>query len=232
MKIAIMQPYLFPYLGYFQLINAVDKFVIYDDVNFINRGWINRNKILVNNKANLFTIPLQKSSQNKLINEIQLSNSISSREKVLDTIHRSYKKAPRFDEVFKLVSDILFYPENKISGFIYKALLELNKFLNIETQVIESSSEYNNSHLKQERRILDICKKEEAEYYINLMGGMDFYPVKTFMENNIKIKFIKSRVIRYKQFNNNFIDSLSIIDVLMFNSKETVRKYLNEYDLI
>lgn len=122
MKLAIMQPYFLPYIGYFQLINAVDTFVLLDDVNYINKGWINRNQLLLNGKAHLFTLPLQKASQNKLINQLELSNETKWKDKLLKTIETAYKKAPQFHLVFPLISQILQYPESNLSLFIHHSI--------------------------------------------------------------------------------------------------------------
>lgn len=231
MKIAIMQPYIFPYTGYFQLINAADKFVIYDDVNFIKKGWINRNKILVSHKANLFTIPLGKASQNKLIKDLEISENTGWRPKFLKTIEISYSKAPFFNDTFRIISAAVNYNESNLSNFIFNSLKLICNYLEIKTDIVKTSSVYDNSGLKNQIRIIDICKKENAEHYINPSGGTEIYSRKLFEENGLKINFIKSKPVLYKQFKDNFTDSLSIIDVLMFNSKENVKNFLNEYEL-
>ena len=227
-----MQPYLFPYIGYFQLMNAVDKFVIYDDVNFINRGWINRNSILVNGEANLFTIPLKKASQNKLINQIEISDSFDWKEKLLSTLTHNYKKATNFKKVFNLISEIINIDESNISKLIYKSLLSINEYLNVNTTIIETSSVYQNSELKKEERIIDICKKENSEHYINPVGGIVLYSKESFQSQGIDLNFLQPRKIKYKQFNEIFINSLSIIDVLMFNSNPEVKEFLKDYELL
>jgi WbqC-like protein family len=232
MKIAVMQPYIFPYIGYFQLLNASDKFVIYDDVNFINKGWINRNKILVNNKENLFSIPLVKSSQNKLINETEISNDTEWKTKFLKTIKTAYSKAPFFDEASRIIQAIIQNEDRNISKFILKSLNIICEYLDIDKEIVESASVYNNSSLKNQDRIIDICLKESAESYINPIGGMELYSRKLFEEKGLKINFIKPGPVQYRQFNDNFIDSLSIIDVLMFNSKQRIKELLNEYELL
>lgn len=227
-----MQPYIFPYIGYLQLINAVDKFIIYDDVNFIVRGWINRNRILVNNKEHMFTIPLQDSSQNKLIKDINISNDTLWKSKFLKTIEQSYKNSPYFYEVFGLISNIISIKENSISKLIYHSIVKINQFLGIKTDVEESSSVYNNSHLKNQERIIDICNAENATEYINPIGGTQIYSVDLFEKNNIKLFFLKTKPIRYRQFKNDFTESLSVIDIMMFNSCDKIREYLNEYELV
>ena len=118
MKLAIMQPYFFPYLGYFQMFNAVDKFVLLDDVNFIMRGYINRNSILVNQKAHLFSIPLEKPSQNKLINETKLNFQEKDKENFLKTITLAYKKAPYYNDFYPVLEDIINNPEIDLTLFL------------------------------------------------------------------------------------------------------------------
>lgn len=227
-----MQPYLFPYIGYFQLINAADKFVILDDVNFINRGWINRNNILVNGKAHLFTLPLENSGQNRQIKDIEILQNTDRKKKFLKTIDLSYRNAPYFKEINNLVSEIILFDEKNISKYICFSLVKLNEYLDIKTEIVESSSVYLNDSMKNQERIIDICKKENAHHYINPIGGKELYSKELFKSNGITLNFIKSKKIEYKQFENMFVDSLSIIDVLMFNPKDKVRQYLNEYELI
>ena len=231
-KIAVMQPYLFPYIGYFQLINAADKFVLLDDVNYINKGWISRNNILVNNKPYLFTIPLKRSSQNKLIRDTEISYETDWQGKLLQTVKRSYSKAPYFKDVFSLISEPVLKNEKFISKLNYLCMINVCEYLGINSRIIESSQIYNNKDLKGEERIKDICIKENSQHYINLSGGMDLYSKESFEKNNISLDFIKTKNIDYKQFKNEFFGSLSIIDVLMFNSKEKVCEYLMEYEIL
>jgi hypothetical protein len=232
MKIAIMQPYFFPYIGYFQLINAVDKFVILDDVNFIMRGWINRNRILVNSQDSFIIIPLRQASQNKLINETFISDDSKWQSKLLRSIELAYKHAPQFNSVFPLIANIIQNPEKNISIFIHHSLLSLTQFLGIQTQIITSSSNYNNNQLKAQERIIDICFKEKAVQYINPCGGIDLYSNEVFKKHQIELRFLKTLPFEYKQFSGEFIPSLSIIDVMMFVEKREVISALNLYSYI
>jgi hypothetical protein len=231
MTIAIMQPYIFPYIGYFQLINAVDKFIIYDDVNFINKGWINRNRILVSGQPHLFTIPLKNASQNKLIHEVELSRSEPWQKKFLKTIQQSYQKAPNYCTVFPLIEEIVNYPANNIGAFATFGLRKICSYLEINTEIVPSSTIYNNSNLKAQERILDICAQENATHYINPIGGMELYSKEKFQEAGIKLNFIQSTGGTYTQFKNAFVPWLSIIDILMFNDVEKVGVLLKEYEL-
>ncbi|MCF0059676.1 WbqC family protein [Dyadobacter sp. CY356] len=232
MTIAIMQPYIFPYIGYFQLINAVDKFVIYDDVNFINKGWINRNNILVSGQAHLFTIPLKDASQNKLINEVELSINDPWKKKFLKTVQQSYLKAPNYQKVFLLIEEIVNSNAETISEFTLHALQKVCAYMEIMTEIVPSSSIYQNTELKAQDRILDICKQEKADHYINPIGGMELYDKNKFENEGIKLNFIKSTASAYPQFKNAFVPWLSIIDILMFNDAESIGKLLKEFELI
>lgn len=232
MRVAIMQPYIFPYIGYFQLMNLVDKFVLYDDVNYINKGWINRNKILVNNNEYLFTLPLIGASQNKKINDIEIARNGKWENKIIKTIGDSYRKAPYFKAVFPIIEEVFLSSESNLSVFILASLTKLNAYLDINTLLLPSSSIYNNAHLKGQERILDICRKELATHYINPIGGMEIYNSTLFESSNIELSFIKSGTVVYKQSGYEFFPWLSIIDVIMFNSIDQTKKLLDEYQLI
>lgn len=227
-----MQPYIFPYLGYFQLIHGVDKFVIYDDVNFINKGWINRNHILLSGKPFLFGIPLIEASQNRLINEIEIVNERGWRNKFLRTIEQAYRKAPYFEQTRSLVASIVNSDLNFIGQLALLSLKGISKYIGIQTEFVDSSSVYQNRGLKGQERILDICKKETSGHYINPIGGMEIYSADLFNRAGIKLNFIKSGPVEYKQFNNVFVPNLSIIDVLMFNSAESIKAMLELYELV
>jgi hypothetical protein len=232
MKIAIMQPYIYPYIGYFQLIKSVDKFVILDDVNYINKGWINRNNILVNGKSNLFTIPLKEASQNKKISEILISDDANWETKFLKTVLLSYKKAPFFEIVYPILEEITNSSKTNISKFNLHAIERICQYLEINTRIVPSSSIYKNDYLKAQDKIIDICIQENASIYINPIGGVELYNKQDFIDKKLELFFIKSKNILYKQFSNEFVPWLSIIDVLMFNSKEEVAGLLNQYELI
>ncbi len=227
-----MQPYIFPYIGYFQLINAVDKFVLFDDVNFIKRGWINRNNLLVNGKTYLFSIPLKEASQNKLINEIELSPEIKWKNNFLKTVEQNYKKAPQFEVIYSMIMEIINYEEVKLNLYLLNSINRIANYLSLKTEIVASSSIYNNKHIKGADRIVDVCGQEDATIYINPIGGMDIYSKYFFAQRNIKLQFLKSKSITYPQFRNDFIPWLSIIDVLMFNDKQEIVNLLNQYELI
>ena len=229
MKLAIMQPYFFPYIGYFQLINAVDKFVIYDDVNYIKQGWINRNRILLDGKDHFLTLSLLNAGSYRLINEIEIG---PNRHKLLKTIGQTYKKAPFFHEVFSLIEGILTCEENNLAFFLEISVRRIVAFLNIKTDLMVSSTIKKDAAKKGQDKVLEICEKMNAAVYVNAEGGQELYSKEIFNLKGIALKFIKSRPINYVQFNNEFVPGLSIIDVLMFNSKENVNKMLKSYDFL
>lgn len=232
MKLGVMQPYLFPYIGYFQLISAVDKFVLLDDVNFIKKGWINKNAILINSCSNDFIFPLKKQSQNKKIRETYIFPDDKWKLKFLKTINFNYKKAPYYAHFYPLLEKIVKTRIERINEMNWFSILTIIDYLEIETEIVKSSTIYNNNYLKGQERVLDICKKEKADHYINSIGGKCLYNPEYFKKNKIDFNFIKPKLASYKQWNNEFIPGLSIIDVLMFNSPEKAREMLLDYELV
>lgn len=228
--LAIMQPYFYPYLGYFQMIHAVDKFVFYDDVNFINRGWINRNRILINNEPKYITVELLKASQNRLINEIEIGNN---KNKILSSISMAYKKAPQYKEVFPLIEACLSKDVQYIGELAIDSIVTVCKYLGLKTEFEVSSVLYADTKgLDKADRLIAICKKNNATNYINAVGGMEIYSKEYFDERGIKLSFIKNNLSEYKQYNDTFVPGLSIIDVLMFNHKDECLNMLNSYELV
>ena len=233
MKLAIMQPYLFPYIGYFQLINAVDKFVIYDDVNYIKRGWINRNKILLNGNTHLFTIPCNKQSQNKFINEIELGLDNKVRNKLMDMFWHAYTKAPNFVKVYGLLEAAFNYEDKNLASFLINTIQLVCHYLHIGTNFIKSSTKYADSQgIGKANRLIHISKSEGADHYINPIGGQDIYNKGYFSQFGINLSFIQTKFKTYNQFSKDFIPGLSIIDILMHNNRSTLKEMLEDYELI
>ena len=233
MIVGIMQPYFTPYIGYFHLINAVDEFVIYDNIQYTKKGFINRNRILYNGTEQLISLPLKKVSDYLNVVERELSESWKKdKNRILNTIKSSYSKSPYFEESYNLISKCLDNPEINLFRFIYDSIILINEYLGIKTKIIISSTIDIDHTLKSQDKVLAICKERNATQYINSIGGVKLYNKEIFKQNKIELNFIKSNPIQYKQFNNEFLPWLSIIDVLMFNSKEQINKYLNEYTLV
>ena len=221
-RIAIMQPYVFPYLGYFQLVSAVDLFVFYNDVNFIKKGWIHRNRILLNGKDFMITIPCVNVSQNKLICETELALDNKEKKRILTTISQAYRKAPYFEEVFFLIDNIFKRDYKTIDELAIRSVEAVSGFLNIPTTFRVSGGIYGNSELKREDRLIDICLKENVLQYINPQGGVEIYSKDYFRKKNVDLNFLVAHLEPYVQFGNDFVSGLSIIDVLMFNKRETI----------
>lgn len=232
MKLGIMQPYFVPYIGYWQLMNAVDQYVIFDDVNYINRGWINRNRILLNGVPKYFNIPMLGASQNKKINEIEVNQDVELRNRNMRIIQTAYSKAPYFKEIYPMVEKMMSSDKKTLSGFIEDTFTVLCEYLDITTKLIVSSELKKNNELKGQEKILAICELLGATEYYNAIGGQQLYSRELFQKNNIQLKFLKTNEIQYKQYADDFQANLSILDVMMFNSRDAVLDMLNAYTLI
>lgn len=229
MRLAIMQPYLFPYLGYFQLIQASDVFVVYDDVNYIKGGWINRNFMLANGGAQRFTLALRGASPNLLINQISIGDNNG---KLLKSIATNYSKAPYFTEIFPVIKDILLYSDSRLVNFLHYSLRRVCETLEIPVKLVLSSEIKKNNELKGVDKVLHICDKMDADVYINSMGGRLLYDKPTFERCGMKLCFLQPQSVSYRQYKNEFVPNLSIIDILMFNDKIQSRRLLDSYDII
>ena len=230
MKVAVMQPYLFPYLGYFQLIREVDVFVVYDDVNFINRGWINRNNILAQGKEQRLTMELTGASQNKLINEIEVRGQ---NDKLLRSIDLNYRKSPNFSQVYPMIKDILNQREMNLARFLDYQLRQICSYLNLTTDFYTSSKLELDKSLRGQDKIIKICEKLGAKQYFNLPGGQKLYDQMSFHSRGIELIFVQPQLTIYSQYKNDFVPHLSIIDVMMFNSPQRIKeKLLPLYNLV
>jgi hypothetical protein len=232
MKLGIMQPYFFPYIGYWQLINAVEKYIIYDDVNYIKRGWLNRNKILVNGEGKLIILQTRNASQNKLINQTEVIGNPIYNMNLLKTLETYYKKAPHYKDVFPVIESIITLDEKNLARYLEFLIRRVSEYLSIDTELIVSSTITKNNDLRGQDKVIEICKVFGADEYINAIGGQALYSPEDFVAQGIQLKFLKTGEIRYQQFKNEFVQNLSIIDVMMFNSIEEVKKMLEKYELL
>jgi len=231
MILAIMQPYFFPYIGYWQLIHAVDRFVIYDDVNYIKGGWINRNRILINGEPSYITMPLYQSSSYKHICDTALQPSSAWRTKLLKMVEITYRAAPCFDGVFPVIEKIISHDTDNLSDFLVHQLQVLSAFMSINTEFVVTSRHYQNNELSGQERILDICKREAATTYINPKGGQNLYDEKIFHDSGIDLRFIVMRPLIYRQRAAGFIPCLSIIDALMEIGPVEIMHHLDSFEL-
>lgn len=232
MKLGIMQPYFVPYIGYWQLMNLVDQYVIYDDVNYIKGGWINRNRILVNGNPKYFNIPMLGATPNLLINQIKVDHNRAIIKKNLRSIEGAYKKAPYYESVYPMIEDILWCEENNIAKYIEHSFRIICEYLGIQTKLLVSSDLDKDSKLKGQDKVLAICHLLNATEYYNAIGGQDLYSFETFRAHGFELYFVKTQDIEYEQFGGNFQANLSIIDVMMFNDREKIKDYLELYTLI
>lgn len=223
-----MQPYFLPYIGYWQLINLADTFVLYDNIEFTRKGWVHRNNILLNGKKKLFTLPIKKDSDYlDIVERFLADNSKRNIERMIKQIEYSYKKAPYFDDVFPMINDIFFNQERNLFNYILYSIQKIIDYLCIDTKIVISSSIDIDHSLKSQDKVLEICRELSATSYINPIGGLKLYNYDDFKKENIKLQFLEPNLSSYSQFDNKFIPSLSIVDLLMFNTKEHITTMLN-----
>lgn len=223
------QPYLFPFIGYWQLINIADTYVISDSMQYIKKGYVNRNFILIEGKRHMFSLEVLGVRSEKLINEVEVGNNSK---KILKSIFHAYKKAPYFNEVYPLIEKILLHNEKNLAKYIGNSIKKIAQFLDIDTKIIYLSDLQGNTTLKAQNRTIDICTRLNADRYINAIGGQELYSKVSFKEKNIELNFLQTELIEYNQFDNEFVPYLSIIDIMMFNNKSDISKMLKEYTLI
>ncbi|WP_259295009.1 WbqC family protein [Paraburkholderia sp. DHOC27] len=221
-----MQPYFLPYLGYFQLMAKVDAFVLYDDVAFINRGWINRNRINIQGSAHMLTVPLARASQNRLICDIDISDDTTWRNRTLKSIQQAYSRSSQFSRVFPLVESIIRYPADNLAVYLSHSLIALRDHLGLKTEIIPTSRRYGNATLKGQDRIIDICRIEGADDYINAIGGVELYDRAAFDAHGTKLSFLTPTLRPHSEESSAFLPGLSIIDVLMHNDPLAVTDQL------
>lgn len=233
MAVAIMQPYFFPYLGYFQLVQAVDHFVFYDDVMFIKKGWINRNRILMQGNEFLFTIPLEKQSQNKTIRESTISWGKEFPIKFMNQIDSAYKKAPNYTEVRNLVDQVLQIKYASLADLASESVQATWAYLGLEKKFYQSSKLSISNDLGRAERLIEITKSLGESTYINAVNGQELYEKGIFKEKGIDLYFLKPNLNPYPQGNTKeYINGLSMIDVLMWNDKDEVVRWVGDSQLI
>lgn len=232
MKLGVMQPYFLPYIGYFQLIAAVDVFVVYDNIKYTKKGWINRNRMLLNGSDSVFSLPLKKDSDSLDIVQRELAADFD-RGKLLNQFKGAYGRAPYFAQTLPLLERIVRHKDGNLFRYIHHSLVLLCEHLAIATEIRISSDIAADHELKGKDKVLDICKAVGADTYINSIGGKELYARDDFRANGIELSFIKSRPYEYPQFGAAFIPWLSIVDVLMFNPLDVVRDWIKtNYELI
>jgi WbqC-like protein family len=226
--VAIMQPYFLPYIGYLQLISAVDLFIVYDNIKYTKKGWINRNRLLQNDNDVIFSLPLKKDSDYLTVCERELAADFN-RNKLLYQFKNAYRHALYFTQIFPLIEQVIAYDQSNLFEFLHHSIIKVCEYLGITTK-IEISSSINIDHaLKNQDKVLALCEAVSAGVYVNSIGGIDLYSKETFHDKGLTLKFIQSQPFEYSQFGQAFVPCLSIVDVMMFNSRETIQTYLSTH---
>lgn len=232
MTLAGNQPYLFPYLGYWQLIHAADRFLIADDYDFIHRGWVNRNRILVNGQVQYFRVEVHRGGASRHFCDKRLALTPERLSDKLRTLEMAYHKAPFFAAGYGLAEEVLRWPEDNLALFLEHGIRAVCAYLGIETSIGRSSDLPGNSLLRREERIYDFCARLGADTYINAPGGQKLYSFEEFRQRGIRLRFLQSKLPSYPQFGGPFVERLSILDAIMFNSPEALHAMLDEYSFI
>lgn len=232
MTVAGNQPYFLPYLGYWQLIHAADRFLIADDIDYIKGGWINRNRILIDGNPHYFRVEKAGHAESRLIRDKQVSMNPFGLKEKLKTLEMAYRRAPCFAEGYALAERILTWPERNLSLFLEHSIREVCAYLGITTPLGRTSDLPGNNLLRREERIYDFCRRLGADTYINLPGGQKLYDYREFARHGIRLRFILPNLTPYVQFGMPFVERLSILDAIMFNPPDTLHAMLDDYTWI
>ena len=232
MKLAVMQPYFLPYIGYFQLIASVDQFIVYDNIKYTKKGWINRNRMLQNGSDVTFSLPLKKDSDSFQVVQRNLVPDFN-RDKLLNQFSGAYRKAPYFEQTMPLIELIVRFKDNNLFDYLHHSINQICEYLGITTEVRVSSTLDIDHNLQSQEKVLALCQAANAKTYVNAIGGIELYSKEIFQDKGIELKFIKSKSFEYKQFDKPFVPWLSILDVMMFNPPNRVKNCVNQnYELI
>ncbi|MFG3694095.1 WbqC family protein [Stutzerimonas stutzeri] len=231
--VSMMQPYLFPYLGYFQLIAHSDVFVLGDDLQYTKASWINRNRVLVNGEPKLLTFPLRKGGRVDAINQRRLCDDFPMEaQRILKMLKLAYARAPQQERVLALIADILQQPERNLARFTAYSIRSLCAYLGIATPIRIGSELGLPAQMDKQERVITIAKQLQAERYINPIGGLSLYCPALFRSHGLSLRFLRMDDLSYPQFKQPFVPALSVIDVLMFNNQDDARALLERFTLI
>jgi len=233
MRLAIMQPYFLPYLGYWQLLAAVDRFVVYDRIQYTKKGWINRNRFLLNGQDELFSLPLRKAAEGLDVVDRELAPEFDPG-KLLARWTGAYRRAPHFAATIELMQQVLACPDRNLFAFLRHSICTVAAHLGIRTPIVTSSElPAQATSGRGVEKVLGICQAQGATCYLNPIGGLDLYDKETFARHGIELRFLRARLPDYPQLGGPHVPGLSILDVLMFNPVEAVRdRMLPAYDLL
>lgn len=226
MIVSIMQPYLFPWIGYFQLIAQADVFVLYDDASYIKQGYINRNALLSAGQVQRFTLPVPGASSNKRIGDLAFDTQV---EKLLKTLRQNYLHAPAFQNVMPLIEDVLLHSDRDITASCQRAIENILGYLGLTRRLIRSSAlDYDRTE-NAENKVIGMCKALGGDIYVNSTGGRHLYSAPAFAAQGITLRFLQANNVAYDQGTPEFVPNLSIIDVLMHCTPAAVRQALDHY---
>ncbi len=232
MKTAIMQPYFLPYVGYFQLIDSVDLFIVYDNIKYTKKGWINRNRMLRNGQDVVFSLPLKHDSDSLDVRDRELAMDYRP-DKLLNEIAGAYRRAPYYAQTFPVIEEIVRFEERNLYCFLHHSIVRICEHLAIDTEIRRSSDIAADHALKGQDRVLAMCRAVGTSVYINAIGGLELYSREEFLRRGVALKFVRSSPFEYPQLGGDFVSSLSILDALMFNSLDALRECVaTNYELI
>jgi hypothetical protein len=231
MTVGIMQPYLLPYIGYWQLLAAVDRFVVYDNIQYTKKGWINRNRFLRDGAAAFFTVPLKRGAHDLDVVERSIADGFNPN-LLLNPLAAAYRRAPFFSSAFPVIEAVIAAVPRNLFEYLHHGLTVIADYLEIRTPIVVSSTIPIDHRLTSQQKVLALCETLGANRYINTIGGRELYFAPVFEERGIELRFIQSHPVTYPQFDRPFVPSLSIVDVMMFNSRDAVRGMLGTYDLV
>lgn len=239
MTLGIMQPYLFPYLGYFQLMNYVDKYVFCGDMQYIRWGWVNRNRLRIHNgqQTYFFTFPVAKDDHRKKINERYYRDLKRNCDKLKKSLYLDYRRAANFEEAYTVLEEAMCFQEDNVAYFNMNANYIIARYLGIETEISCTDTIKDEIfwqkfiQLEREERVIYMCQYYNADTFVNAIGGIDLYHKSVFKDNGIDLYFLQMNDIVYPQSGDIFVPNLSIIDVIMRNKIDKARSLLKMYQL-
>ncbi len=232
MNLSIMQPYFLPYIGYFQLIAAADIFIVYDNIKYTKKGWINRNRMLRDGEPVTFSLPLKKDSDSLDVRERDLAADFDP-DKLLNQFDSAYRKAPHFTSTWPVIEEILRHEDRNLFGFLHHSIVRICSHLGITTEIRTSSDIVIDHSLKNQDKVLALCGAAGANLYVNPVGGMELYSKDEFSTKGVDLRFLRSKELVYPQFRKSFVPWLSILDVMMFHDLKSLHDVIETgYELI
>jgi len=226
-KIAILQSNYIPWKGYFDLINMVDEFILYDEVQYTKNDWRNRNKIKTEQGVQWLTIPVQQKKLAQTIEETRVQDKRWTKKHWM-TLKQNYSKAPYFKDYKDIFEELYLHCEDEyLSQINYKFIIAINKILEIDTK-IRWSSEFDLVE-GQTEKLLGICKDCKADVYLSGPAAKDYFDEKLAKKDNIKIEWMDySSYEEYTQLHEPFEHGVSILD-LIFNEGANASKFMKSF---